>query len=161
LLLLAVAVVVRVRLDDWARRAIEQRLADSLGAQVQIGGLRLEISRLAILVRDFDLSIDRKEEKALRLTIKAGSLRLAWNSLLGFGERKIHIADLMLREACLETDDSWLRPPAEGEARDALPIDLRIDNLELIGGSWRHAGHEKRLDFGVENLDVQGACLER
>ena len=44
----AALLTARARLDEWARSAIEQRVAEATGAELRLGGLQLRLRRLKL-----------------------------------------------------------------------------------------------------------------
>jgi len=157
LICLLAIIALRIRLDDWARLSIQERLGEKIGGEVRIGQLQLELLRLEARFRDLELSMQRESGGAIGLSIPEGRVRLAWDGLLGMGERKLHLTELVLKRPLLQTSDRWLAKPEKGESDEVLPIDLSIDRLQLQSGSWRHSDRETRFDFGIDNLELQGA----
>jgi len=158
LVAVASAVVVRVNLERWTWRLVQLRLEEDYDVRAKIGHWRIHVLGLSAEFTDLEIETLSGANGRLDLSVPYGKARLSWRALAGLGRRHVHLAELRLvRPAVITDEDFFDRPRAQGESRSAVPIDIHIDQLELVSGSWTHEGTEHELELAAEGLDVVGS----
>jgi hypothetical protein len=158
LVAVASAVVVRVNLERWTWRFVQLRLEEDYDVRAKIGHWRIHVLGLSVEFTDLEIETLSGADGTLDLSVPYGKARLSWRALAGLGRRHVQLAELRLVRPSVITDEDFFdQPRAPGETRSAVPIDLHIDYLELVSGSWAHEGTEHELELTAEGLDVVGS----
>jgi outer membrane protein insertion porin family len=162
LLLIAVVVaaglfVMRTRIESWLVGQLERRAAAALDAQIDVGEMQLDPLRMEAEFRNISVRASRGESGTLRLEIPYGRVRLGWIGLAELWWRRPRLAELVLRRPALYVNREFIRRRPDRPARDPIPLDLRIGDLELTSGLVRFEERAIPLELRARRIDLQAA----
>jgi len=150
-------VVVRVNLETWVWTAIQRELEESSEFRAEIGELRVGLLDLSAEFTDLRVEPLNDDLGTLRVDVAYGRARLPWRALLGLGRRRIHLAELRLVRPSVSTDEDFFKRSRRGQRpAPSVPIDLFIDRVEVVSGSWIHERTEKELELSARELYIVG-----
>ena len=159
LILLAIVaggIVVRARLDGWARAALEREVATRLGGELRFGSFRLRLSRLEIAFSDAELHLPGASGEGIRASVAEGRARIAASSMLGVPAGRIRLAELVLDRPSVSWDQE--HGAGTGAVRaPSRPLDLRVGHLEVHDGRFVYADHEIPWNFSADEVALQAS----
>jgi len=162
LLLIAVAVaaglfLLQPRIESWLVSQVERRAAAALDAEINLGDLQLDLLRMEAEFRNLSARAERGEAGTLRLEVPYGRVRLGWIGLAELWWRRPRLAELVLRRPALYVNREFISRRRDRPARDPIPLDLRIGELELTSGLVRFEQRELPFELRARRVDLQAA----
>lgn len=152
-ILAAVAGLLKPRLDGWARREVERRVAAALDAEVRLGSLTLDFWNLGVDFRDLQIEARRDGERRLGVFVVAGRVGMDTVDLPGLYFGSLRLSELSLEQPFVDLSAAFLDERAgDGAAR---PLEVALDRLTVRGGRFRFEDAEIPLE-----LDARAVRLD-
>jgi len=142
----------RFLLDDWLRETLERELAARLDASVRIGSVRARLVGLEVQIEDVQILAQRADGGRMEVRLPEGRVRLALTGLRGLPRRRIHLADVELKQPLFDANRAFLDGLERGKS--IRPFSIRIDRAHVERGVWMHADRPVELTIGGKGISV-------
>jgi outer membrane protein assembly complex protein YaeT len=144
------------RSSTWLQRRLESGLSEALQGTVRIGRLDVDWTSLAATVGAVTIEIPADGAPPLTARIGEGRVQLAWEGLTGIAAGRIHISEVVARNASFTIDRAWVEAWKPRRRDDRGRVEVRIDRLVVEGGAAEYADGGLRLRVRAEDLSLHG-----